>query len=179
MSTRLGEVLSVRLRTPQVKSRHPASPSLNSWGEAPTLPPCATASARSKNGPISHAIFTAGRASISSSIRTSRRPKPSRSLIAGDGVVLARFGIHMTGRGGKARPPLLNARTDGMRKGQFRTHLEKQRCVIPAEGFYEWREEGRQAAILFQPQGRQAADAGGHLAGVPSTRETSVSPSPS
>ena len=64
-------------------------------------------------------------------------------LIAGDGVVLARFGIHMTGRGGKARPPLLNARTDGMRKGQFRTHLEKQRCVIPAEGFMNG---GRRAA---------------------------------
>src|SRR5215216_6336198 len=34
-------------------------------------------------------------------------------LIAGDGVVLARFGIHMTGPGGKTRPPLLNARKDG------------------------------------------------------------------
>ena len=40
-------------------------------------------------------------------------------LIAGGGVVLARFGIHMIGSGGKPRPPLLNARTDGMRKGQF------------------------------------------------------------
>jgi putative SOS response-associated peptidase YedK len=70
-------------------------------------------------------------------------------LIAGDRVVLARFGIHMTGRGGKARPPLLNARTDGMRKGQFRTHLEKQRCVIPAEGFYEWREEGGKQPYYF------------------------------
>ena len=70
-------------------------------------------------------------------------------LIAGGGVVLARFGIHMIGSGGKPRPPLLNARTDGMRKGQFRTHLEKQRCVIPADGFYEWREEGGKQPYYF------------------------------
>jgi putative SOS response-associated peptidase YedK len=56
-------------------------------------------------------------------------------LVSGNGVVLARFGIHMTGPAGKARPPLLNARTDGMRKGQFRTHLQKQRCVIPLRDF--------------------------------------------
>ena len=36
-----------------------------------------------------------------------------------------------------------------MRKGQFRTHLEKQRCVIPAEGFYEWREEGGKQPYYF------------------------------
>ena len=70
-------------------------------------------------------------------------------IIAGDGVVLGRFGIHMTGPGGKPRPPLLNARTDGMRRGQFRTHLKKQRCVIPAEGFYEWREEGGKQPFYF------------------------------
>src|SRR6516164_3592030 len=62
-------------------------------------------------------------------------------LIAGNGAVLARFGVHMTGPSGKPRPPLLNARTDGMRKGQFRTQLKNNRCVIPAGGFYEWRDE--------------------------------------
>jgi putative SOS response-associated peptidase YedK len=70
-------------------------------------------------------------------------------LIAGDGVVIARFGINRPGRGGKTRPPLLNVRTDGMRKGQFRSHLKKQRCVIPAEGFYEWREEGGRQPYYF------------------------------
>ena len=70
-------------------------------------------------------------------------------LIAGNGVVLARFGIHRTGPNGKPRPPLLNARTDGMRKGQFRTHLKKQRCVIPADGFYEWRDEGGKQPYYF------------------------------
>jgi putative SOS response-associated peptidase YedK len=70
-------------------------------------------------------------------------------LIAGNGVVVARFGIHRNGPDGKPRPPLLNARTDGMRRGQFRTHLKKQRCVIPADGFYEWRDEGGKQPYYF------------------------------
>lgn len=70
-------------------------------------------------------------------------------LIAGDDVVLARFGIKKSGAGGKPLPPLLNARTDGMRKGQFRLHLKKQRCVIPADGFYEWRDEGGKQPYYF------------------------------
>ena len=82
-------------------------------------------------------------------------------LVGGNGVVLARFGIHVTGPGGKPRPPLLNARTDGMRKGQFRTHLQKQRCVIPAEGFYEWREEvGKQPYYFSRKDGKPLMLAG-------------------
>jgi putative SOS response-associated peptidase YedK len=71
------------------------------------------------------------------------------ALIAGDGVVVARFGINKVGAGGKPRPPLLNARTDGMRKGQFRSHLKSRRCVIPADGFYEWRDEGGKQPYYF------------------------------
>ena len=83
------------------------------------------------------------------------------ALIAGNGVVLARFGINRPGAGGKPRPPLLNARTDGMRKGQFRTHLKKQRCVIPAEGFYEWREEdGKQPYYFSRKDGKPLMLAG-------------------
>jgi putative SOS response-associated peptidase YedK len=70
-------------------------------------------------------------------------------LIAGDGVVMARFAINMAAPTGKPRPPLLNARLDGMQTGQFRTHFFKQRCVITAEGFYEWREEGGKQPYLF------------------------------
>jgi putative SOS response-associated peptidase YedK len=70
-------------------------------------------------------------------------------LIAGNGVVVARFGINRTGPDGKPRPPLLNARTDGMRKGQFKTHLKERRCVVPAEGFYEWRDEGGKQPYYF------------------------------
>jgi putative SOS response-associated peptidase YedK len=54
---------------------------------------------------------------------------------------LARFGINLKNTGGKKRPPLLNARTDTLRRGSFKTMLANRRCVIPAEGFYEWREE--------------------------------------
>ena len=63
--------------------------------------------------------------------------------------VIARFGINLTGKDGKPRPPLLNARTDGLRRGQFRTHLKTRRCVIPAQGFYEWREEGGKQPYYF------------------------------
>lgn len=68
-------------------------------------------------------------------------------------AVLARFGINLTGRDGKPRPPLLNARTDGMRRGQFRSSLKSQRCVIPAAGFYEWREEGKQPYYFSREDG--------------------------
>lgn len=67
----------------------------------------------------------------------------------GPRAVLARFGINMIGRDGKPRPPLLNARTDGLRRGNFRTLLQGQRCIIPAAGFYEWREEGGKQPYLF------------------------------
>ena len=70
-------------------------------------------------------------------------------LVAGEGIVLARFGINRLGSGDRPRPPLLNVRTDGMRKGQFRKHLKERRCVVPCEGFYEWREEGGKQPYYF------------------------------
>jgi putative SOS response-associated peptidase YedK len=114
-----------------------------------TLLPCAIASARSRNGPTSPAVFTAGHASISSLIRTAPPTELVPILVAGQGVVLARFGINRLGSGDKLRPPLLNVRTDGMRKGQFRKHLKERRCVIPCEGFYEWRDEGGKQPYYF------------------------------
>jgi putative SOS response-associated peptidase YedK len=64
-------------------------------------------------------------------------------------AVLARFGIAQQGRDGRPRSPLLNARTDGLRRGQFRTHLQERRCVIPAQGFYEWRDEAGKQPYYF------------------------------
>src|SRR3954447_958191 len=64
-------------------------------------------------------------------------------------LVPARFGITLTGKDGKPRQPLLNARTDGMRRGQFRSHLRERRCVIPCQGFYEWREESGKQPYYF------------------------------
>src|SRR5262249_43925525 len=63
---------------------------------------------------------------------------------------MARFGINLASSGGKRRPPLLNARTDSLRRGSFKTMLANKRCVIPAEGFYEWREEhGKKQPYFF------------------------------
>ena len=62
---------------------------------------------------------------------------------------LARFGINLPAKNGKKRPPLLNARTDSLRRGSFKTMLANRRCVIPAEGFYEWREEDGQKQPYF------------------------------
>jgi putative SOS response-associated peptidase YedK len=76
-------------------------------------------------------------------------------------TVLARFGINMIGRDGKPRPPLLNARTDGMKRGQFRSHLKDRRCVVPCQGFYEWRDEnGKQPYYFSRADGRPMMLAG-------------------
>jgi putative SOS response-associated peptidase YedK len=83
------------------------------------------------------------------------------ALIAGNGAVIARFGINRPLPGGKPRPPLLNVRTDGLRKGQFRSHMKQQRCVIPAAGFYEWREEdGKQPYYFARNDGKPLMLAG-------------------
>jgi len=63
---------------------------------------------------------------------------------------MARFGINLKSTGGKKRPPLLNARTDTLRRGSFKSMLASRRCVVPAEGFYEWREEhGKKQPYFF------------------------------
>jgi putative SOS response-associated peptidase YedK len=72
---------------------------------------------------------------------------------AGRGVrtMLARFGINLPAAKGKKRPPLLNARTDALRRGSFKSMLTRRHCVIPAEGFYEWREEdGKKQPYFFE-----------------------------
>jgi putative SOS response-associated peptidase YedK len=63
---------------------------------------------------------------------------------------MARFGINLPSSSGKKRPPLLNARTDSLRRGSFKTMLANRRCAVPAEGFYEWREEkGKKQPYFF------------------------------
>ncbi len=63
---------------------------------------------------------------------------------------LGRFGIVRPGPGGEPRPPLLNNRTDTLMKGSFKTLLANNRCIIPAQGFYEWREEsGKKQPYYF------------------------------
>jgi putative SOS response-associated peptidase YedK len=63
---------------------------------------------------------------------------------------MARFGIVLKSTGERKRPPLLNARTDSLKRGSFKSMLSSRHCVIPAEGFYEWRDEdGAKQPYLF------------------------------
>jgi hypothetical protein len=67
----------------------------------------------------------------------------------------ASFGIRWRGPAQYGQPSTavttcLNARTDSLRRGSFKTMLANKRCVIPAEGFYEWREEhGKKQPYFF------------------------------
>ena len=64
---------------------------------------------------------------------------------------MARFGIVSKSAPDKKRPPLLNVRTDTLRKGSFKSMLANRHCIIPTEGFYEWREEnGKKQPYIFE-----------------------------
>jgi putative SOS response-associated peptidase YedK len=42
-----------------------------------------------------------------------------------------------------AKRPLINVRVESIgKRPPFREALERRRCLVPADGFYEWREEG-------------------------------------
>ena len=71
-------------------------------------------------------------------------------------VKLTRFGINLPSSEGKKRPPLLNVRTDTLRRGSFKKMLGNHRCIVPAEGFYEWREEGgaKQPYYFYRKDGK-------------------------
>lgn len=75
---------------------------------------------------------------------------------------LARFGINLKAATGKKRPPLLNSRTDTLKRGSFKTMLAEHRCIIPAEGFYEWREEEgkKQPYYFYRKDGKPILFAG-------------------
>src|SRR5262245_32692811 len=45
---------------------------------------------------------------------------------------------------------MINARAETLpTRAAFRTALERRRCLIPADGFYEWRRDGRQRAASY------------------------------
>jgi putative SOS response-associated peptidase YedK len=47
---------------------------------------------------------------------------------------------------------MINARVEGLRdKPVFRDALARKRCLVPADGFYEWRKEGSGKSATKQP----------------------------
>jgi len=80
---------------------------------------------------------------------------------------LAQWGLPPTAPG---RPPLFNARADtAPTKEAFRAAFAGGRCVVPADGFYEWRttpdQAGRQPLWIHRPDGRLLLMAGLYEAG--------------
>jgi putative SOS response-associated peptidase YedK len=50
----------------------------------------------------------------------------------------------------KKSPLLINARLEGINGTRaFRVPMRSRRCLIPADGFYEWRKEGKQKVPFF------------------------------
>ncbi|MBX9772486.1 MAG: SOS response-associated peptidase [Candidatus Obscuribacterales bacterium] len=50
----------------------------------------------------------------------------------------------------RATKPLINARVETLaEKNSFKNSLVKRRCIVPADGFYEWRKMGSKKQPLF------------------------------
>jgi putative SOS response-associated peptidase YedK len=63
----------------------------------------------------------------------------------------------------KSGPPLINARSESLaEKPTFRVALRQRRCLIPADGFYEWQKVGapKQPYYIHRSDGEPFAFAG-------------------
>ncbi len=51
---------------------------------------------------------------------------------------------HWAGKDGKRPPLMINARVETLQsRPVFRDAFERKRCLVPADGFFEWRREGK------------------------------------
>ena len=77
-------------------------------------------------------------------------------ILRGEGrsIEMMRWGLlpHWSGKQG-ARPPLMiNARSETLAsKAVFRDALARRRCLVPADGFFEWKREGEGKSATKQP----------------------------
>ncbi|MEO7730389.1 MAG: SOS response-associated peptidase, partial [Kofleriaceae bacterium] len=73
-------------------------------------------------------------------------------------IELMRWGLvpHWAGHDGKKPPLMINARLESLRAKQvFRDALDRKRCLVPADGFFEWVKQAKQPPrpFYFHPRG--------------------------
>ncbi|MBA3817701.1 MAG: SOS response-associated peptidase [Deltaproteobacteria bacterium] len=87
--------------------------------------------------------------------------QPAPVVTLHDGVrtiELMRWGLvpHWAGRGGpgvKAPPLMINARAESLdAKAVFRDALARRRCLVPADGFFEWKRSGLEGSGKQAPK---------------------------
>ena len=97
-------------------------------------------------------------------------------MVSHDGdrtIVPMRWGLlpplYRTPNGG---PLLINARAEGIAaKPAFREAIRERRCLVPADGFYEWQgEKGARTPFVIRPRGRRAHGLRRALAGLARAR---------
>jgi putative SOS response-associated peptidase YedK len=69
-------------------------------------------------------------------------------------VELMRWGLmpFWAGKTGAKPPLMINARVENLgAKAVFRDALARKRCLVPADGFFEWRTEGKGKTAVKQP----------------------------
>ena len=95
---------------------------------------------------------------------------PNQNVSPGDGVAVVTDGLKRTvdifrwglvpswAKDVSIGNKLINARAETLtEKPSFRNAFARRRCLIPASGFYEWRQEGsRKQPYLFQLEDRKA-----------------------
>lgn len=81
------------------------------------------------------------------------QPAPVVALRGGRRTVeMMRWGLvpHWAGREGKKPPLMINARRESLNaKAVFRDALQRRRCLVPADGFYEWIRGGKVAQPVY------------------------------
>ena len=83
--------------------------------------------------------------------------QPAPVVILRDGqrrIELMRWGLipHWGGRPGSKPPLMINARVESLEdKPMFRDALGRRRCLVPADGFFEWKKLGGGKRPLKQP----------------------------
>jgi putative SOS response-associated peptidase YedK len=78
-----------------------------------------------------------------------------RQADVGRAAALLRWGLVPPWSAGPEGPPLINVRAEtAATKPAFRSAFRKRRCLVPADGFFEWKPQGcGKQPYLFGPRG--------------------------